>query len=64
MFPPSDLKRQNSSRFDTIFPDLDHLYAFKNPQLFKLYPDFGKLKRAYKSEVFISAKILWEKAIC
>lgn len=43
-------------KFVTIFPDLDYLNAFKNPQLFKMYTDFGEVKRAYKSEVKILEK--------
>lgn len=31
-------------------------YDFKNPQLFKMYTDFGEVKRAYKSEVKILEK--------
>lgn len=51
MSPTSYLNRHNSNRFGT---DLDYLQTFKNSQLLKIYANFGKIMRAYKSEVSTS----------
>lgn len=46
MSPPSDSNIHNSNRFGTctIFPNLDHLKALKNPQLFKMFLVLVKLR--------------------
>lgn len=80
MSPPYDSNIHNSNRFGTctIFPNLDHLKALKNPQLFKMflilvklgvqlnlkYPSVLKKNREIKVQNVLMAADFIQKNLC